>query len=184
MEGASGSLKRQPRVPLQEIIDSSGFSAQADELEGAASSSTAKPRRTRFDAPSSSKAESPEPLPKAPSTPETEPPFSPKDPRSSLDPRRRTPITYEVNFVRALRDSEEGSTTSFKAGDILRIIGHRRRADLYYNVLLLKPPGERGRALRSGVEAAYQGDVDEVGRQVTTEEEKKCFKAAVEWVDD
>ena len=174
-EGASGSSIAMDRVPLREIIDPHRFSAHADILEVEASSSKAKSQRTQSDAPRLRRAETPEHSPEAPgTTPEAETPHSPEEP----------PISYDVDFVRALGDSDKESKVPFSEGDILRIIGHRRRADLHYHVLPLKPPGGHGRALRSCVEAASQGDVDEVGRLATTDEEKRCFKAAVEWEDD
>ncbi|KAF6218721.1 hypothetical protein HO133_005263 [Letharia lupina] len=89
----------------------------------------------------------------------------------------------EASFVRAMKDSDAGSKPYFKRGDVLRIIGHRRRRDQHFELLPLKSPGEAGRALRSDFEAVDQGDVDVVGKEAMTEKEKDCFRCAVEWED-
>ena len=92
-------------------------------------------------------------------------------------------VTSATTFVRALQDSDGGNKPFYKKGDILRIIGHRRRHDLYYEVLPLKPPGEAGRALKCDFEEANHAAVDEVGRQARTEKEIDSFRCAVEWED-
>ena len=89
----------------------------------------------------------------------------------------------QATFVRALKDSDPGSKPYFRQGDVLRIIGFRRRGDLYFELLPLKPPGEAGRALRSDFEVADQAAVDRVGREAATEKERDCFRSAVEWED-
>ena len=89
----------------------------------------------------------------------------------------------QATFVRALKDSDPGSKPYFRKGDVLRIIGFRRRGDLYFELLPLKPPGEAGRALRSDFEVAHQAAVDRVGREAATEKERDCFRSAVEWED-
>lgn len=89
----------------------------------------------------------------------------------------------EATFIRALRDSDIGSKPYFRKGDILRIIGQRRRAGQHYELLPLKPPGEAGWVLRSFLEAADQAAVDKVGEEAGTEEERDVFRRAVEWED-
>ena len=89
----------------------------------------------------------------------------------------------DATFVRALTASVPGCKPNFRSGDILRIIGHRRRGDEYYEVLQLKPPGQSGRALRKSLEGVDQEVVNQVGREARTEEQLKCFRTAMDWDD-
>ena len=144
----------------------SALSTRTKKLGDPASTSNAKSPLPRWSEPSTAKAKPLVPLFwDTPSTSKEEPLVS----------------VVDATFVRALKDSDVGSKPSFAKGDILRIIGHKRRGDQYFHILPLKPPGEVGRELRSSFEAADQDAVDEVGREARTEEEKAIFRVAVEW---
>ena len=75
----------------------------------------------------------------------------------------------------------------FDKGDILRVIDEVREVngDLSVELIPLKPPGEPGRVANSNrfFKVVDQKDVDEVGKRARTEEEKKTFRRAVDWVD-
>ena len=163
--------------------------AELDQVLGeykAPVSALATPAQRLRDPTSTSKTKHPVPLWNSPNASKLEcpqslvPPFW--DTPSTSKEETLVPVT-EATFVRALKDSDAESKPTFAKGDILRIIGHKRRGDQYFHILPLKPPGNVGRALRSNFEAADQDAVDEVGKEATTEKEKAIFRTAVEWED-
>ena len=120
---------------------------------------------------------------------------TPSPPLSTNDEERmpmRVRCTTETTYVRALRPSDKANTPRFEKGDLLRVVGEVREfkegdvlryigevkesqtGSLSYALVRVKPPGERGRALK--------GFFEKVGKEAVTKVEWSAMTRDERWV--